>query len=339
MSAYEVHMPRNIREAVGLMASLEDAYFVSGGTKLVPLIKQKKIVPKHLISLGDLADLRHIKDGNTLRLGSSATLSEVENDDFIRRHYTALFDAVCHLGSPTIRKTATIGGTICNTRPDMHLACSLLLFDPDVAVAGMSPPTHQYGMEGEGGFLYGRFMGIEGFFVDGSMGALKKEELVKEFVLSARGGQAGSVYIKVGQRKAESLGIKGAGVRVEIGAGSDLVLPREALTGMKTLSDILSSFQKGGVTVKEARIVVGRPVEAPIRMTDTEKALEGRILCKDVFDEVLGAAQSEVVPQTVPAIDRWYGTEILKMLLKRAVIKAIDRAIRPNEKIRPESVW
>ena len=339
MSAYEVHVPRNIREAVGLMASLKDAYFVAGGTKLMSLVKQKKVVPKHLISLKDLEDFRHISQTNGLRLGSSATLSEVERDEVIIRQYTALFDAVCNLGPPKIRATATVGGTICNVKPNMHLACSLLLFDPDVAIAGMSAPTHQYGMEGKGGFLYGRFMGIEGFFLEGTMGAVRREELVKEFVLVPSRRPVGSVYIKIGQKKAEDLGISGVGVKVEVSTAEDLSLSGETLKNMTDLSDMLAFLQKSGLTFEDARIVAGRPVEAPIRMRDTERIVKGQVLCNALLDAVDSVAVNEVTPRTAPGVDRWYGKEILKTLLKRAIKKAVDRAIRQDEGIRPEKAW
>jgi CO/xanthine dehydrogenase FAD-binding subunit len=340
LSMYELHTPQNIKEAVELMSGIdEEAYYVSGGTKLMPLIRQNKVAPKHLISLKDMPDLKSIKREKGLRLGSGATLFDVAHNEFIRSHYTALFDAVNELGLRETRKIATLGGSICCTVPSMHLVCSLLLFDPDVAVAGMDPPTHQYGTGMQGGFLYGRFMGVEKFILDGEQPPLKKQEFVKEFVLPPLWEKTGSAYVKVSQKKAKDLGLLAAGARMRVSVGEDLSQYRNAFTGMNGVSDIFSALENWGVKCEESLILLARPSDPPMRFRNAEDTLKGNIVSPKVFEDVLGTVLADMAPAAGITAETWYRKEIAKILVGRVLLKAIGRALWPDEKIRPESTW
>ncbi|OPX95698.1 MAG: Carbon monoxide dehydrogenase medium chain [Syntrophorhabdus sp. PtaU1.Bin002] len=341
LSKYELHTPRNIKEAVELMSSIEEeAYYVSGGSKLIPLINQNKVAPKHLISLKEMPDLRGIKREKGLRLGSGATLFEVAHDEFVRRYYTALFDATNELGPREIRRVATLGGSICCAVPSMHLLCSLLLFDPDVAVAGMDPPTHQHGMTGvQGGFLYGRFMGIEKFVIDGEQPPLKKQEFVKEFVLPPVWEKTGSAYVKVSQKKAKDLGLLAAGARIRVSAGEDLSQSRNAFAGMNALSDVFSALENWKVKCEEVLILLGRPAAPPMRFRNAEDILKGNVISPKVFDDMIGSVLADIAPVTGITAEAWYRKEIAEILVSRALVKGIDRALWPDEKVRPESSW
>ncbi|OPY79134.1 MAG: Carbon monoxide dehydrogenase medium chain [Syntrophorhabdus sp. PtaU1.Bin153] len=340
LSTYELHTPRNIKEAVELMSRIdEEAYYISGGTKLIPLISQNKVAPKHLISLKDVPDLGSIKREKGLRLGSGVTLFDVARDEFIRLRYTALFDAANELGSRETRKIATLGGSICGAVPSMHLVCSLLLFDPDVAIAGMDPPTHQYGTGVQGGFLYGRFMGIEKFILDGEQPPLKKQEFVKEFVLPPLWEKTGSAYVKVSQKKAKDLGLLAAGVRMRVSVDEDLSQSRNAFAGMSDMSDIFFALENWKVKCEESLILLARPSEPPMRFRNAEDTLKGNVFCPRAFEEVLGTVLADMAPVTGTTAETWYRKEIAKILVSRALVKAIDRALWPDQKVRPESSW
>ena len=50
-------------------------------------------------------------------------------------------------------------------------------------------------------------------------------------------------------------------------------------------------------------------------------------------------AASEAQPRDSIRGEAWYRTEMIKVLAKRALIKSIDRIIRPDEAIYPERLW
>jgi len=87
--------------------------FAAGGTDLIPKLKTGVTTLDSLISLSGLTELGEIsKQGNNIRIGALATLSDVANSDLIREHLPTLAGAAHKVASPQIRNRATIGGNI-----------------------------------------------------------------------------------------------------------------------------------------------------------------------------------------------------------------------------------
>jgi 4-hydroxybenzoyl-CoA reductase subunit beta len=66
-----------------------------------------------VISLMRIPELRGIADGGELRLGATATLSEIAGSDLVRARYPALAEAVASISAPVLRNMGTIGGNVC----------------------------------------------------------------------------------------------------------------------------------------------------------------------------------------------------------------------------------
>src|SRR5208283_5659071 len=123
MFRYEYYRPATIQEALGLMERFKgDAVYIAGGTDVMVLMRQKKLRPKALISLRNIKELSRKEE---LVIGAGVTHREIQQDDAIRKRFSALHDAVCRLGSTQIRNVATIGGNICNAAPSADTACPL----------------------------------------------------------------------------------------------------------------------------------------------------------------------------------------------------------------------
>ena len=93
---------------------------VAGGTDLWPNMKRRHQTAEVVVGLGGIADLRAIRadgsgsgGGRELRLGATATLTEVAEHPAIRARYPALADAVESISSPPLRNMGTIGGNVC----------------------------------------------------------------------------------------------------------------------------------------------------------------------------------------------------------------------------------
>ncbi|MDD5245029.1 MAG: FAD binding domain-containing protein, partial [Syntrophorhabdaceae bacterium] len=136
MKGYEYYKPKSIEEAIKLMGSLDGAQYIAGGTDVMVMLRQKKIAPRCMISLRNITDLSHIDTREGLRIGSAATHSAIEGDEYIKQRYSALNDATTHLGSRQIRNVATIGGNICNAAPSADTACPLLVLDARAIIVG-----------------------------------------------------------------------------------------------------------------------------------------------------------------------------------------------------------
>jgi carbon-monoxide dehydrogenase medium subunit len=51
-AAFEYHAPKTVKDALKLVAKLDDAKFLAGGHSLVPMMKLRLAQPKNLIDLG-----------------------------------------------------------------------------------------------------------------------------------------------------------------------------------------------------------------------------------------------------------------------------------------------
>src|SRR5215813_10721042 len=107
--------PGSIAEAIKIMAdSGPDAMFVAGGTDLYPNMKRRQQTPKVVIGLSRipaLARMRMRAEGGA-SIGSSVSLSAIENHRRMRRDYPALVHAIEEISTPPLRNMGTLGGNL-----------------------------------------------------------------------------------------------------------------------------------------------------------------------------------------------------------------------------------
>jgi 4-hydroxybenzoyl-CoA reductase subunit beta len=109
------HAPRTVSEAAGLLVThAGEAMLVAGGTDLLPNMKRRQQVPRTLISLRRVAELRELAitpSGSTL--GAGLTLSDLVRNPAIRAQYGALWQAASQIATPHLRNMGTLGGNLC----------------------------------------------------------------------------------------------------------------------------------------------------------------------------------------------------------------------------------
>ena len=111
---FAFHAPTTVREAADLIASLpHEAMLVAGGTDLLPNMKRRQQVPKALVSLRRVAELKQVTNGNGLTIGAGLTLSGLVRDIRIRERYAALWQAASSVATPHLRNMGTLGGNLC----------------------------------------------------------------------------------------------------------------------------------------------------------------------------------------------------------------------------------
>jgi carbon-monoxide dehydrogenase medium subunit len=320
VKAYEYYKPQTIEEAIVLMEKLGDARFIAGGTDVLVLFRQKKIAPKNLISLRNIKDLNNIEEKDGLLIGCGATHSDIVNNVFIRQYYSALYDAAGNIGSRQIRNVATIGGNICNAAPSADTACPLLVLDATVVIIGPeykeNPPVPSsekadlpappFFKEEQERFFVERQVDMDAFFLGPNRTALEKGELLKGFRMPLFGDNTGSAYIKHTRRQAMDLPILGVAARVTIEKEGE------------------------GFLCKDARIAMGVVAPRPIRARKAEEALKDRIISEALLAEVGKIAASEATPRDSFRGEAWYRKEMVKVLTKRAILKAIERIKKPE---------
>ena len=112
---FEFRAPQTVAEAARILdGEGSQAMPLAGGTDLLPNMKRRQQVPKTLMSLNHIPELRQARLNNSSsRLGACLTLSEIAADTRFRNGLTALAQAASFVATPQIRNMATLGGNLC----------------------------------------------------------------------------------------------------------------------------------------------------------------------------------------------------------------------------------
>jgi 4-hydroxybenzoyl-CoA reductase subunit beta len=111
--------PHSIQEAIAITEGLEkDFRFLAGGTDVMVNRFHGNETSSCLVDLSCIGELKHVKNsGDYLSIGSLVKLSELKNHQEIMEEFPVLIEAAHAVGSPSIRRSATIGGNIlCENR-------------------------------------------------------------------------------------------------------------------------------------------------------------------------------------------------------------------------------
>jgi carbon-monoxide dehydrogenase medium subunit len=320
MVRYEYYKPSTIPEAMGLAGQFGgDALYVAGGTDVMVSMRRRKLSPRALISLCHIQELARI---DLPVLGAGMTHRQIQENDTVRDRFSALHDAVSHLGSPQIRNVATVGGNICNGAPSADTACPLLVLDAEAVIAGPAGD---------------RRVPLEDFFVGPGRTVLEGQEILKALPMASFGENTSSAYIKHTRRNAMDLPIVGVAVRITVDRTD--VRCRDVLCGTAPISEILAHFKDEELRCEDIRIAMGVVGPRPLRARKAEASLKGRIVSEEAVAATAEIAASESTPRDSVRGEAWYRREMVSVLVRRAVMKSIDRILRPDERIYPDRLW
>lgn len=322
MKAFQYQTAKTPQEAVALLSDdFNRTKVIAGGMDIVPELKDHLIEPEILINIGDIQDLNYIREeGGGLRIGATATLTSIEQNDTVRQKHTALAEAAAVVGSPQIRNAGTLGGNLCQ-RPRCwyyrgeYFKClkkggavcftltgrnkynailgggpSYIVHPSDCAPAlvALGATMKILGPEGE------REMPIEEFFVLPTEillreNVLKPKEIITEVSLPSHNLK--STYIKFRERDGYDWALSAAAVALEL----------------------------DGKNCKKASIVLGGVAPKPWRATQAEEVLNGKEINESLATEAANAA----VEGAEPMSDNGYKIPLTKALVKRAIMSLV----------------
>jgi xanthine dehydrogenase YagS FAD-binding subunit len=126
----------SIKEAVSWLYNHDkQAKVIAGGTDLLGLMKDRVVgailtIPEVLINIKGIPEMNSIiyDEKDVLRVGATATLSQLLKSDIIKNKFNVLWSAARQIGTTQLRNMATIGGNICQRPQCMyfrhpHFAC------------------------------------------------------------------------------------------------------------------------------------------------------------------------------------------------------------------------
>jgi 4-hydroxybenzoyl-CoA reductase subunit beta len=90
-----------------------EAMLLAGGTDLLPNMKRRQQVPRTLIGLRGIDELRRLESGDGLRLGAGLTLTDLVRASCVRETYPGLWQAAAQVATLHLRNMGTLGGNLC----------------------------------------------------------------------------------------------------------------------------------------------------------------------------------------------------------------------------------
>jgi len=323
MKKFDYLKPKTLDEAFALLDQhRKKAALIAGGTDAIVRIKQKRMAPDVLISLRGIPGLDQIQYNGSLKIGAMVTYRALEKSELIRKEFSALADAVDVLGSIQIRNVATIGGNICTAAPSADTAAPLLVLGAQVKLKSATSE---------------RTIPIDQFFTGPGETVLKQSEILTEVSIPKPLPHTGSAYWKHQRRQALDLPI--LGVAVLISLDKSTVTCTDILCKDFPISTVLHSLEGDEVVCKEIRIALGVAAPTPMRAVNAEKLLREQKISDELVDQVAETASREAQPRDSIRGEAWYRREMIKVLVKRMVMKSIERVIRPDETVFPVRLW
>ncbi|MDM8356066.1 xanthine dehydrogenase small subunit [Pandoraea communis] len=234
------HAPRTLAEMGRLRAAYPDARILAGSTDVGLWVTKQFRELKHLIYLGQVAELREISEGPYgIYIGAGALLGDAF--DALVKHYPELAEMRQRFASFPIRNAGTLGGNVANGSP---IGDSM----PGLIVLGARIVLHREGVV--------RDMPLEDFYLAYQKTALQAGEFVQGIRVPLPGAAQRFRTYKLAKRFDQDISAVCAAFAVELD-GDTVHSARVAFGGM-------AATPKRGSAVEAA--LVGQPwTEATVR--------------------------------------------------------------------------
>src|SRR3989449_1807868 len=304
---FSYRVPRTIPEAVKIIADAgPEGQFVAGGTDLYPNMKRRQQTPRTVISVMQLAELNQVAGdgGQGLVIGASVTLTDICENEIIKRDYPVIANAARTISTPILRNMGTIGGNLlldtrCNYYDQNYEWRKAINFclkkDGDVCwvapgsskcwavqSSDLVPVMVAIGAKFRLASTLGeRMIDAAGFYNDDGIDYLKKrpDELLVDIHLPPLNGWRAS-YQKLRRRGAFDFPVLGVAAYIQM---------EPADIGTGSGSDRMSH-------VKDARIVLGGIAPSPLNIAEAGAALIGHPLDSDHIQAAAEAAYVKARP-------------------------------------------
>ncbi|MBA3441194.1 MAG: xanthine dehydrogenase family protein subunit M [Pyrinomonadaceae bacterium] len=331
MKAFEWSNPTNITEAVKLLQTAaqgadpdEAPRPMAGGQDLLTTNKHYITRPTRIVNLKGIRGLDRI-EGNAkrgLKIGALATLTQIEENEEVRRSFPGLAEAALSVATPQIRNLGTIGGNLCQrprcwyyrledviclkkggsqcyaaTGENKYNAIlgggpSFIVHPSDLApiLLALNASVAVTGPSGN------RQIALEKFFTLPSEGNLRREnvlqngEVITEIQVPSSRMAARSTYLKFKERSSLDFALSAVAAAVEVGTDG---------------------------VVKQARIVLGGVAPVPWRAPEAEAFLTGKKLDANILAEAAKLALRGAQPLEKNA----YKVPLTQTLVRRALAK------------------
>ncbi len=265
-------------EAMKLLGQYgKKAVILAGGTDLVPRINTYGLKPGALIYVGKLG-LDYIKEEKgRMIIGAATPMARIAGSKAVAKKAAALSEAALQAGTVAVRTMGTIGGNLANASPAADLATPLLVLDADLSLVSQKKK---------------RTVALKDFFKGPGQTVLAPGEMIKEVSFPIPKGK--TAFVKLGRRKALTLSVVNAAVRLEVNRKK----------------------------CQEARIALGSVAPTPLRCPKAEGLLKDQEVSKDLILQCASEAMAASSPIDDQRASAWYRKKAGTAVVAKALAKA-----------------
>jgi aerobic carbon-monoxide dehydrogenase medium subunit len=282
----ELHTPRSVDEAIGLLQQYGDqAKIIAGDTAVVLMLKNRLISPAALIDVSRLAGLRYVEHapGASLRLGGLTTLRAAECSAVVREHVPALASTFGEVASVRVRNAATVGGNLCEAD---------YASDPPAMLVALRASIRAVSHRGE------REIRLQdGFFKGFYETAMQPDEILTELTVPDLSPRAGAAYLKFVTRSSEDRPCLGVAAVVEL--------------------------DEHAPVCRDMRVVVGAVAETPQEVETAEAVARGQRVTDELVSEVAERYASAIDPISDLRGSEAYRKRMIRVFVRRAIQRAL----------------
>lgn len=311
--------PKTLSDACRMLADEgPTAMVVAGGTDLYPNMKRRHQMPRTLVGLRGLRELRGFEGE---RAGPGETLAALERSPRLRAGWPALWTAIHSISTPVLRNMGTLGGNVClDTRctyynqnyewrrginfcmkcegktcwvaPSSDLCLAINSSDTAPVLCAIGARLRFVSVDGE------RLVEAPDLYADDGIHYLRKRphEILADVLLPPPDGGR-SIYLKLRRRGAFDFPVLGVAARLDF----------------------------DGRRVKDARIYLNAVWMKPLRVEAAERAVAGTDLNDGSISAAADAAFAAAKPLDNADFHLHWRKEMARQFVKRALLELRPR--------------
>ena len=244
---FDYYAPDSVAEACELLSQFGDsAKVLSGGTDLIPKMKNDLIAPKVMVSIKNIPGLKKIEyvPGRGVVIGATSTHNDLVFSEIIQEKYLSVSNGAQTMAANQVRHIGTVGGNIVSAVPSADIAPIMIALNANAVIVGP---------DGE------RTLPLEDVFTGPFKTVLAQNEILTEVVIPDQ-LMTGSTYFKFALRKAGALAVVGvaAAVQVENDIIKDVRIALGAVAPKPMRAVMAEEFLKGKLITDELLEEAGR---------------------------------------------------------------------------------
>ena len=324
MRTFANHNARDFKQAASLARQHKPAAFVSGGSDLLALMKERIVQPDALVNLKTIQGQDRVTSRKSgLDIGGLITLDALSQHGEVRARYAVLAEAAQSVATPQIRNVGTLAGNVCQRPWCWYFRNGF----PCYKAGG----NQCFSITGENQF-HAIFGGGPSFIVHPSDTAPALMALHAKFRITSPSGDrlvAAADFFTLPRKNAARenvladddvlTGIELPALRPGTRSTYHKILDREAWTHAVVSAAVVLEMDKD--VCRRAGIVLGGVAPIPWRVSAAEQLLTGQRITQELADRAAAAAVQGANPLKKNA----YKVPLTKSVVSRTIMELASR--------------